>query len=79
MITLLHVYYKIHDEVSKNDEVHNSFIKNIVPNLELVPINSQKKYTQYTSHPINLTVGVYCSNLQYSGRIHSGFRCIVIH
>ena len=26
MITL-YVYYEIHDEVSKNDKVHNSFIK----------------------------------------------------
>ena len=27
MITLYHVYYEIHDEVSKNDKVYNSFIK----------------------------------------------------
>ena len=29
MITLLHVHYEIHDEVRKNDKVHNSFIKAI--------------------------------------------------
>ena len=28
MITLQHVHYEIHDEVSNNDKVHNSFIKN---------------------------------------------------
>ena len=27
MIFIAHVYYEIHDEVSKNDKVHNSFIK----------------------------------------------------
>ena len=27
MITLQHVHYEIHDEVSKNDKVHNCFIK----------------------------------------------------
>ena len=27
MITLYHVHYEIHDEVRKNDKVHNSFIK----------------------------------------------------
>ena len=27
MITLEHVHYEIHDEVSNNDKVHNSFIK----------------------------------------------------
>jgi len=27
MITLYHVYYEIHDEVSNNDKVHNRFIK----------------------------------------------------
>ena len=27
MLTLYRVYYEIHDEVSKNDKVHNSFIK----------------------------------------------------
>ncbi len=27
MITLYHVHYEIHDEVSKNDKAHNSFIK----------------------------------------------------
>ena len=27
MITLQHVHYEIHDEVGKNDKVHNSFIK----------------------------------------------------
>ena len=27
MITLQHVHNKIHHEVSKNDKVHNSFIK----------------------------------------------------
>ena len=29
MITLQHVHYEIHDEMSKNDKVHNSFIKKI--------------------------------------------------
>jgi len=29
MITLLHVHYEIHDEVSKNDKVHNSLITTI--------------------------------------------------
>ena len=28
MITLYYVYYEIHNEVSKNDKVNNSFIKN---------------------------------------------------
>ena len=27
MITLKHLHYEIHDEVSNNDKVHNSFIK----------------------------------------------------
>ena len=27
MVTLSQVHYEIHDEVSKNDKVHNSFIK----------------------------------------------------
>ena len=27
MITLKHVYYEIHDEVSKYDWIHNSLIK----------------------------------------------------
>ena len=29
IITLKHVYYEIHDEVRKNDKVHNSFINNL--------------------------------------------------
>ena len=29
MITLKHVYYEIHDEVSSNDNVHYCFIKNL--------------------------------------------------
>ena len=29
MITLKHVHYEIPDEVSKNEKVHNSFIKNL--------------------------------------------------
>ena len=28
MITLQHVHYEIHDEVSNNDKVHYSFMKN---------------------------------------------------
>ena len=27
MITLQHIHYEIHDEVSKNDKVHIGFIK----------------------------------------------------
>jgi len=27
MITLYHVHYEIHDEVSKNDKAHNGLIK----------------------------------------------------
>ena len=33
MITWYHVYYEIHDEVSNNDKVHNSFIKVISVNM----------------------------------------------
>ena len=29
IITLKHVHYEIHDEVRKNDKVHNGFIKNL--------------------------------------------------
>ena len=29
MIILYPVHYEIHDEVSKNDKVHNSFIKDL--------------------------------------------------
>ena len=35
MITLLYVHYEIHDEVRKNDKVHNGFIKNITKRIFL--------------------------------------------
>ena len=43
MITLhLHVHYEIHDEVSKNDKVHNSFIK-----FEIERLNLNKQEVMY--------------------------------
>ena len=36
MITLWKVHYEIHDEVSKNDKVHNGFIKLFKGTVELI-------------------------------------------
>ena len=36
MITLQHIHYEIHDEVSKNDKVHNGFIKLFKGTVELI-------------------------------------------
>ena len=42
MITVEHVHYEIHDELSKNDKVHNSFIKKCY----YIYIGSKSKVTQ---------------------------------
>jgi len=47
MVTVEHVHYEIHDEVSKNDKVHNSFIKNVIiyaleENLKLLKSSDEK-------------------------------------
>ena len=55
MITLLHVYYEIHDEVSKNDKVHK-----VIYELELVSVTPLSNYCKdaNTSWVQNLRQGI---------------------
>ena len=50
MITVYHVHNEIDDEVSKNDKVHNSFIK---PILHLYG-DCKRNYPNQIFHPIDL-------------------------